>query len=810
MKKHKTISAITLMSVLLLNTSATSLPNNNRETNSHQTIYQKRSNTIEHMVDSIYNRMTPEERLAQLQGIRIDAFIENGKISKKKCKELIPNGIGHFSQYACMLNVSPNQLRDYVKDLQDYLINETHTSIPAIFHEEAITGMATKGATTFPQQIGMACTWNPELMFEKTNYTRQSMRKVGSFMALSPNVDIIRNSLFNRGEESYGEDCYLTSRMSYAFVTGLQNKNMENGVAACAKHFLGYGGGSENNEDNKKVLFEEILMPYDVLVRKANVRNVMTGYHQFKGKYCVFNKYLITDILRDYLQFKGMLVSDYGAISQKGKKEATGTKEDMINRASNALNAGCDMEFSDGTCFPYIPEAIKEGKISKERFEQAVKTTLRIKVELGLFNKNRKLYKEGNIDLNNKKGCELAYKSATQAVVLLKNNNILPLKKGIKSIALVGPNANSQWSMLGDYTYQVMNIFHRGNDIDFNYPKIYTLKESLENKLPKSVKINYERGCDWSMNKDSYINMKATGDARFNQSKMDKVKIKLFESTKEKSDINSAIIACKKSEIIIAAVGENLTLCGEGRWRKGVNLPGDQEAFVEKLIDTGKPVVLIVFGGRAQVLSKKINDNAAAIIQAWYPGQEGGNALADILTGKVNPSGKMSITYVNKDGIKDICYNQGDIIKKDVAYPFGYGLSYTKYRYSDIKMPKSVNTDGTDFKISCKITNIGKYQGEEIVQLYVSPKKENENYRPIQLKGFKRVSLKPNETKEVSFTLSPMLMKYFKNDKWQIEASDFTFKIGASSTDIRLSGDLQIKGKTITSRNRDIYFSKAE
>lgn len=219
------------------------------------------------IVDSIYNKMTTEERVAQLQGIRPREIMVDGKISLDLCRKMIPNGIGHLSQFACMLDYTPNELRDMVRDIQNYLINETPSGIPAIFHEEAITGVAALGATTYPQQLGMSCTWNSDLMEKKTRLTAESMREVGSFMALSPNLDIIRTAVFNRGEEAMGEDSYLTSRLGVAFVDGLQGEDLTKGVAACAKHYLGYGGGSEVNETNEKVLFEEILMPYDAVVR---------------------------------------------------------------------------------------------------------------------------------------------------------------------------------------------------------------------------------------------------------------------------------------------------------------------------------------------------------------------------------------------------------------------------------------------------------------------------------------------------------------------------------------------------------------
>ncbi len=752
-------------------------------------------------VDSLYSVMTDGEKLAQLKGFRQQELYVDGKISIEKCRELLPDGIGHISQFAVMLDQDPNELRDNVKFIQDYLINETPSGIPAIFHEEAVLGFCTKGATTYPQQINMAASWNTDLMELKTQYTAESMREAGATMALSPNVDVVRTAKFNRGEEAYGEDGYLTSMMGYAFVKGLQGEKLETGVASCAKHYLGYGGGSDNGE---KVRYEEIMMPYEVLVRMAGCKTVMTAYHQVDDVYCVFNKNIIEERLRGYMGFDGLLISDYGAISQKGTNYA--------ERAANALNAGCDLELSTGVCFPSIPEAIEMGLLTEERVEQAVKRNLAMKVRLGLIGNGKKLYEEGDLDFNPKKSQDLAYTLGTQSVVLLKNDGILPLdNKKYEDIALVGPNAHSPWSMLGDYTYQVMHIYHRCEEIDFTSPQVNTLKESMDQRLGNDFNIAYERACDWSMSNED-VDTKELGDPNFIKSKMLRVKAKLRQMSTEKTNWGRAFKIAEGSDVIVAAVGENLTLCGEGRGRKGIRLPGEQERLVEAMIDTGRPVILIMFGGRTCVLSDKIVDGAAAIIQAWYPGQEGGNAISDILTGKVNPSGKLCMTYPNEEYDENICYNEGDVIQDKVEYPFGYGLSYTTYDYSDIKMPSSCDLRGGEFEISCTITNSGKRSGDEVVQLYVSPNDPTMPLRPIQLKGFSRVSLKAGESKQVIFKVSPRLMAYYNCDdaKWELDPGRYIFKIGASSADIRLSAPINFEGKKLITDTRDVYFSEVK
>ncbi|MFI3268872.1 MAG: glycoside hydrolase family 3 N-terminal domain-containing protein [Rikenellaceae bacterium] len=757
---------------------------------------------IEAQVDAIYNKLTAEERLAQLQGIRTEVLMRDGKVSRELCRELIPNGIGHISQYACMLDLEPNELRDVVRDIQAYLMEETPSKLPAVFHEEAITGLAAKGATTYPQQLGMSCTWNPDLMQQKTAYTAESMREGGSFMALSPNLDVIRTAVFNRGEEALGEDGYLTARLGVAFVEGLQTADLKTGVATCAKHYLGYGGSSENDE---KVVWEEILLPYDAVINYAGCKSVMTAYHQVDDIYCVFNKNIITDILRGKLGFDGLLVSDYGAIAQKGKVKNQ-THQDLVERAAAAINAGCDMEFSEGVCFPNIYEAIEQGLMSKAALEQAVKRTLTMKARLGLFDESVPLYKEGNIDMDKPKYRKLAYEAAAQSVVLLKNDGVLPLSATSGRIALAGPNANSEWAMLGDYTYQSMHHFHRSLPVSFESPKVYTFKEGMESRL-RGATLEYQRGCDWSMESEAYLKLKSDEDNRFVRAKVRNLQLNLYESVKDETSWEKAIALAKSNDVVVVAVGENLALCGEGRGRKGIGLPGKQQRLVEELIDMGKPVVMVVFGGRLQVLSEKVLSGAAAIVQAWYPGEEGGNAVADLLFGNVNPSGKLSTTYSNKHDVVDVCYNRADEGVREAIYPFGYGLSYTTYGYSEFEMPREVKITDREFEISCRVTNTGKMAGDEIVQLYVSPLDKSLPLKPIQLKGFKRVSLKVGESKEVRFRVSPRLLSHYLGGEWVVNSGRYCFKIGASSADIRLSGEVELTGEEMRSKDREVYFS---
>ena len=751
------------------------------------------SENIDKQVDALYNKMSQEERLAQLHGIYLDQFFDaEGNLDTATCQKLIPNGIGHFSQYAVTQRKTPDELRDMVAKMQAWLMTRTPNGIPALFHDEVLSGIATYGATIYPQQIGLACSFNPELAETKTRQTANDFRQIGGRLALSPMVDVVRNPSFNRLEESYGEDGYLGAAMGVAFVKGLQQGDLKLNVAACSKHFLGYGGGGDAKE---KELMEDILLPHEAIIRLAGSQVLMTGYHSFKGTNCVANSQLQNEILRGYLKYDGLTISDYGSIDQLPNMES------LTHCAAAAINGGNDVDFPEGKSYTHLPEAIEKGMVSPEAFATAVKRVLKLKAKLGLFDENADLYSAEHIEFDTPEERQTSYELATQSVVLLKNDGTLPLKKGGK-IALTGPNANSMWAMLGDYTYQSMRYFWQLKMEDAMHPRIVNLKDGLTNKLPKNYTLAYSRGCDWTEKVETTI--EDTGDER--AAYMRKIQDRKIDSG-ETADLAAALKLAASSDVIIAAVGENVILCGENRNRTSLRLPGEQEAFVEKLIATGKPVVLVVFGGRAQVISK-FEDKCAAVIQAWYPGEEGGNALADIIYGNVCPSGKLSVSYPAKELNEPICYNYG-IAANDarIAHPFGYGLSYTTFAYGNLNMEKTVSTKAETFDVSLDVTNTGEMEAEEIVQLYVSPTDTTAKLKPIQLQGFRRVLLQPGETKKVSFAMSPQQLGYYNNGHWTIDAGKYAIKIGASSADIRLQGTVTLEGKSKDLPLRTKYFA---
>lgn len=752
------------------------------------------NNAIEQRVNALYEKMSINERLAQLHGMYVTNLLgKDGHIDTIKCKELISNGIGHFSQYAGTTELDPNQLRDIVAEIQNWILANTPNAIPALFHEEVLSGIATKGATTYPQQIGVACSFNPILATQKTKETAADFRKIGGMLSLSPMVDVCRTPSFNRLEESYGEDGYLSAAMGVAFVQGLQDGGLKKGVAACSKHFLGYGGGG--NAQTKE-LMEDILLPHEAMIRVAGSKVVMTGYHSVNDTNCVANNYLQQDILRNYLQFDGVMVSDYSSIGQ------ISTEPDALHQAVTAINAGNDVEFPELTNYAFLPEAIEKDLVSQKVFERAVKRVLTLKCALGLLDENPILYEKDNIVYDTPEERATAYELATQSVVLLKNNGILPLKDS-QNIALTGPNANSMWAMLGDYTYQGMGLFWRFFNPSDKTPLIVNLRQGLDNKKPEGITINYSRGCDWTDVVETKIERGGDPRTAWLIPLLDR-RIDAGEPIDRKATIEMA----SQSDVIIAAMGENDLLCGENRDRNGLRLPGSQEAFVEELVATNKPVVLIVFGGRAQVLGSLV-DKCAAVIQAWYPGEEGGNALADIIYGNISPSGKLSVSYPAVEIYEPICYNYSATPDPRVQFPFGYGLSYTDFTYSNLNVKNEVDINCQAIKLSFDLTNSGNMKADEIVQIYLSPA-DGQPIHPIQLQGFGRVTLCPGESREVTFIISPEQFGYFCSGRWNIDKGKYLIQVGASSTDIRLKQEITLTGKNISMPLRSIYFAEMQ
>ena len=744
----------------------------------------------EALVNSVYDRLSVEDRAAQLFGIYPSELMVDGVFSLEKCKEVIPYGAGHICQLSSSQSLNADELRQLIADIQDYMVNHTPAGIPAVIHDECITGVTAKGATAYPQQMAVACTWDPALLSVKMRQTARSMRDLGEQFALSPMVDIIRSPHWSRVEESYGEDGYLTATMGTAFVKGLQAEGFREGVTATTKHFLGYGGGSSLSE---KEIYEEVLFPHEAIIRQAGSRSIMTCYDKFRTQYAVCSDTLLNVILRDYLGYDGIVVSDYGAVQQGSRDRSP---EYLKQCAVDAINTGNDLEFNSNTSYRYLPELLAEGRVSEAAFERAVKRALTVKARCGLLDPDPVYFKEGPLEMDPAESRQTAYDLAAESVVLLKNDGVLPLASG-KTIALVGPNADSVWSMLGDYTYPSMQLFFFNKDVNPDDLRIPTLLESFQEEYYGMVE--YSRGVDWSTLAD--LGLSAGGDQRVRALKVRKIE------TIDYTDWDTALKVAARNDVIVAAMGENVYLCGENRRRAGIRLPGDQEAFVKALVATGKPVVLVMFSGRPEMIAE-IADGCAAILQAFYPGEEGGHAVRDIIMGKVNPSGKLCMTMPASDTADPYCYNTGADAGREL-YPFGFGLSYTTFAYSDIHVQPEARTKNGLIQVSCQVTNTGSMKGDEVVQLYVSPR-SGQPLKPIQLKGFQRVSLAPGERREVTFTVGADQLAWHSDAGWTVSPGEYAFRVGSSCRDLPLEGICTLKGKPVVKDLRDVYFAQAE
>lgn len=739
---------------------------------------------IQRKVEELLSKMTLEEKIAQLGSIPSGKLVENGKFSKEKAKELLKDGIGQITRVAGYAERDPVESVEIINEIQKFLKEETRLGIPAIIHEECLSGVMTKGATTFPQAIGMASTFEPEDIRKMTSIIRKEMRAFGVHQGLSPVLDIPRDPRWGRTEETFGEDPYLVSKMAENYIEGLQGEDWKEGIVATAKHFTAYGiseGGRNLGPArvSERELREVFLFPFEVAVRKANVGSLMNAYHEIDGVPCASSKFLLTKILREEWGFKGFVVSDYSAIEMLHTFHKVA--KDLKTAAIKALEAGIEIELPDVKCYgePLL-QAVKEGAISISVIDTAVARVLRAKILLGLLEDN--IYADPikiNSILDNSEHRAFARELARKSIVLLKNDGVLPLSKEKKSIAVIGPNANSTQSLHGDYSY-TSHIAGVKDGV-----RTVTVLEGIKNKVSSGTTVLYARGCE--LNDES------------------------------REGFIEALEVASKSDVIIAVMGENSGLfkrgiSGEGNDRIDLNLPGVQRELLKALKELDKPIILVLTNGRPLSIAWE-KENIPAIIEAWYPGEEGGNAIADVIFGDYNPGGKLPVSFPKDVGQIPVYYNRkpsafSEYLTTDTKplFPFGHGLSYTTFEYSDLEIKPETTLPGGYVDISFKIKNTGKIAGDEVVQLYIHDEWASVE-RPVkELKGFKRIHLKPQEEKRVTFRLfTDQLAFYDEAMRFVVEAGTFEVMIGSSSEDIRLVGKFEVSETKVITKDRRFY-----
>ncbi|MDB1125277.1 glycoside hydrolase family 3 N-terminal domain-containing protein [Vibrio algarum] len=764
-------------------------------------IYKNKNHTTVERVKDLLSKMTFEEKVAQL-GAQWLILDESGNHQERELemsnnsanrtvKEKLMHGLGQIARPLGTHTVGAKKGVIALNKLQKYLVEETRLGIPAIPHEECLVGLMAQGGTLYPSSLNYGHTWNPELIEKVAEDIGRQARAVGAKQGLAPVLDVSRDVRWGRTEETLAEDPYLVGMMATSYVKGLQGKDRD--FMATLKHYVGHSA-SEGARNHAPVnlgfreLNDTFLLPFEMAVKLGNAGSVMPAYHDIDGEPCHSSNYLMTEILRNQWGFDGLIVADYGGIELLSEHHATA--EDRVDAAAQAFNAGLDMELPDDACTTYIAQAIERGLINQEKIDEIVSRILSVKFELGLFeNPYTPVPTES---LHNEISEQLAYQVASESIVLLKNDGLLPLAESCK-VALLGATADDPLALLGGYSFPV-HLILSGHDSTERVAK--SIKEAFEERM--SV-IDYQKGCD--------ILTERHGGAPVFPGDVDMAIAQntLSPVSKDTSHIESATSSIQGADVAVVCVGDLAGLfqtgtIGEGSDADSLDLPGVQQQLLDAALDSGKPVVVLVTGGRPYCLGRA-EDEAAAIVYGWAPGQRGADAIADVLTGVINPSGKLTISIPKNVGAVPYFYNHklksaGTPIAFHFGsrFNFGFGLSYTSFDYSNSTLVKSDYDFDESVTISVDITNTGHRAGAEIVQLYARDKVCSV-VRPVkELKGFKKLYLEPGETKTVLFSL-PIDMLSFTDFSYQrvVEGGEFDLMLGRSSQEIEARHTIKVK-----------------
>jgi beta-glucosidase len=749
-------------------------------------------------------RMTLEEKVAQLSGVWVYEILSGSDFDGAKAQDRMGSGIGQITRLGGASNFVPAVAAARANEIQRFLVERTRLGIPALIHEESCSGYLTRGADVFPQTIGIASSFDDSLAREMGEIIREQMRALGARQALAPLLDITRDPRWGRTEETFGEDRYLTSRMGVAYIKGLQGDSLGEGILATGKHFVGYGmtEGAMNWSPAhipEREMRETYLYPFEAAVREGKLRSIMPGYHELDGIPCHTNEWLLDTVLRKEWGFDGLVVSDYFAINMIHDYHKT--TEGKHYAARMALKAGVDVELPSTDVYgaPLV-EAVKSGIVPVELVDACVRRIISLKFSLGLF--DRPYVDEQAAPAHFQTAGQRAFsrKAAEKSIVLLKNDGVLPLDRAKKRVAVIGPNADSVRNMLGDYSYpaHVESLIDMASDnfantalpsglpkIEDAMPEMDTVLEGLRKAAP-GIEFTYAAGCD-------VIGGGTEGFAE-------------------------AVSLAKNADLVIAVVGDKAGLIdgctsGEAHDRLSIDLPGHQKELVEALAQTGKKVVLVLVTGRPTALVREA-EICSAIVEAWFPGEEGAAAIAAVLFGDANPAGRLPISFPRTVGQVPMYYShkpsggqahwKGDYADGSTKplYPFGFGLSYTKFEYSDLSVPERADIGGS-FTVSVHVKNSGERDGDEVVQLYLRDMVSDVTRPVAELFGYARVGLKAGETKRVSFTVHTDQLAFLDRDmRLVVEPGETRVMIGSSSADIRLSGSVTLTGdkRTVSAR----------
>jgi len=743
--------------------------------------YRDRKLPIEQRLADLLSRMTLEEKVAQLQGVWENQqfmktpesrFVdEEGAFSPERAAVLLPDGIGQMSRPS--EGRGPRQMAEFTNTMQKWLKEKTRLGIPVLFHDECLHGHVAPKATSYPAAIGLASTWDPDLVHEVFTATAAEARARGAQECLAPVLDLARDPRWGRTEETYGEDPYLVSRIGVAAIKGFQGTGPfidKAHVLATAKHFAVHGqpeGGTNVAPGNysERVIREYWLKPFEAAVREAHVESVMASYNEVDGIPSHSNKHLLIDILRHEWGFQGVLVSDYFGITELIRiHHIVGTKEAA---ARLALDSGVDVELPFPDAYPTLIEQVKQGKVAEATIDRAVANHLREKFLAGLFDDPYVDPAYAEKITNSEEHQKLSLQAARETLILLKNqNNLLPLDAAkYKHIAVIGPNAADVH--LGGYSDK------SGRGI--------SILEGIKNRLGSAAEVLYAEGTKITETLPDW----------------DADKVILGDPDRNAKRIAEAVKIAQKSDVIILVLGDNEQTSREA-WapehkgdRDDLTLLGNQDDLARAMLATHKPVVAVLLHGRPNAITY-LAENVPAILDGWYLGQEGGTAAAEVLFGDYNPGGKLPITVPRSVGQLPDYYYQKPSAKREYLfsttqplYPFGWGLSYSTFKYGDLRAtPDSIGPEGTT-RVSVNVTNISEVRGQEVVQLYIRDEISSVT-RPVkELRGFRRITLDPGQTKTVEFTLGFDDLSFLDRDMHRVvEPGTFKIMVGGNSVDL--------------------------
>ncbi|MCX6133192.1 MAG: glycoside hydrolase family 3 C-terminal domain-containing protein [Ignavibacteriales bacterium] len=726
-------------------------------------------------------RMTVEEKAAQALCIwrlpHTSLFDDTGKLDHTSVQRNLCNGIGQIARISDRAGgQSPAQMAELTNTLQKFLVEKTRLGIPAIFHEESLHGLVARDATSYPQPIGLASTFNPELVENIHASIAEATRARGAHQTLAPDLDLARDARWGRFEETYGEDPYLVSQMGIAAVRGMQGdgslKDKER-IIATIKHFAAHGQPESGSncgpgDFSERLLRDTFFFPFREVIRKANALSVMPSYNEIDGVPSHANRWLLQDVLRGEWGFRGVIVSDYFAITELHEREEASSfrvAKDKDEAARLACEAGINVETPDPDCYPALTRLINEGKLKESALDNLISPLLRLKFQLGLFEDPYVQFDEQRHKRNLERDSTIALQAARETITLLKNEaNLLPLAPRKNStIAVIGPNADRL--LLGGYS---------GTP-----PHFKSVLQGIKEKAGEGVNVVYSEGCKTTIGGSWSDDLVTLPDPEENR--------KL---------IGLAVAAAQKSDAVVLVLGDNEQTSREA-WSKvhmgdrpDLDLFGMQNELAKAVLDTGKLVILVLFNGRPNSLSQ-IHARIPAILECWYLGQETGSAVADVLFGNVNPGGKLPVSIPRSAGHIPCFYNHKPSARRgylfdDITplYPFGFGLSYTTFSFSNLRLEnQTIQKDGST-KVLIDVTNTGNRAGSEVVQMYIRDMFSSVT-RPVkELKGFRKVWLGPKESKTVALDILPEHLAFTNIEKhYVVEPGDFEIMVGSSSLD---------------------------